>query len=149
VVRLEVGKRVVVILPCLHAGERLEEVVDVGHGDTRDADDVFRLQCVDSESFSRVTAVDATQPFFKRYTMRHTPFCTRRRSLHGSWRPIEGAAECKDSDQHEIRTSNKANYNSKNGDDQDVIVCADGGGRRRTFRRLSGRYGIVQRSSWA
>jgi hypothetical protein len=64
-VRVEVGKRVVVILPCLHAGQRLEEVVDVGHGDTRDADDVFRLQCMDSEYLSRVTAVDATQPLFQ------------------------------------------------------------------------------------
>jgi hypothetical protein len=65
VVRVEVGKRVVVILPCLHAGQRLEEVVDVGHGDTRDADDVFCLQCVGSADLSRVTAVDATQPLFQ------------------------------------------------------------------------------------
>jgi hypothetical protein len=81
--------------------------------------------------------------------MRHTPFWTRRRSLHGSWRRVEGAAECKDSDQHKIRTLTKANNNSKNGDDQDDVVRADAGGRRRTSKRLSGRYGIVGRSSWA
>jgi hypothetical protein len=68
--------------------------------------------------------------------MRHTLFWTRRRSLHGSWRRVEGAAECKDSDQHEIRTFNEADLNSKNGDDQDDVVRADAGGRRRTFRRL-------------
>jgi hypothetical protein len=70
-----------VILPCLHAGQRLEEVVDVGHGDTRDADNVFRLQCVDSEYLSHVTAVDATQPFFKKYNMQHTLFWTPRRRI--------------------------------------------------------------------
>jgi hypothetical protein len=65
VVRVEVGKRVVVILHCLHAGQGLEEVVDVGRGDACDADEVFRLQCVDSKYLSRVTAVDATQPLFQ------------------------------------------------------------------------------------
>jgi hypothetical protein len=65
VVRVEVGKRVVVILHYLHAGQGLEEVVDIGCGDTRDADEVFRLQCVDSEYLTRVTAVDAKQRLFQ------------------------------------------------------------------------------------
>jgi hypothetical protein len=81
--------------------------------------------------------------------MRPTQFWTRRRSLHGSWRRVEGAAECKDSDQHEICTLNNTDDNSKNGDDQDDVVRADAGGRRRTFGRLLRRYGIVEQSSWA
>jgi hypothetical protein len=150
VVQVEVGKRVVAILHCLPAGQGVSKKLLMSVVVTL----VRRKKCSACSVWTANTSRVCQQLmlhnlFFKRYNMRYTPFWTRRRSLHGSWRRVEGAAECKDSDQHEVRTLTKADNNSKNGNDQDDVVRADAGGRRRTSKRLSGRYGIVGRSSWA